>query len=52
MKSYLRFSRASGSTRQRVELAIRRGWRPGLKIGDLLSRKSQRRLTAAGGVRE
>lgn len=29
MKSHLRFSKASGSDRAKVELLIRRGWQPG-----------------------
>lgn len=41
MKSALRWSRASGSARQKIELAIRRGWRPGLKISDVLKRRTR-----------
>jgi hypothetical protein len=39
VKSALRFSRASGSTRRKVEAAIRHGWQPGVRFGDVLSRK-------------
>lgn len=39
MKSALRFSKASGSTRRLVERAIRAGWRPGLRVRDVLSKK-------------
>jgi hypothetical protein len=39
MKTHLRFSKASRSTRQKIEMAIRRGWRPGLKISDVLKRR-------------
>jgi hypothetical protein len=41
MKSALRFSKASGSTRRKVELIIQRGWRPGLKISDVLKRRTR-----------
>jgi hypothetical protein len=30
MKSHLRFSKADGSTKRKVERAIARGWQPGL----------------------
>ena len=39
MKSSIRFSKASLSAHRKVELAIRRGWRPGLKIKDVLKRR-------------
>jgi hypothetical protein len=39
MKSALRFSKASGSTRRKVETVIQRGWHPGLKISDVLRRR-------------
>lgn len=42
MKSHLRFSKASGTTLQRVDKLLRLGWAPGVKIGDLLSRKGRR----------
>ena len=46
MKSAIRFSRASGSTRRLVEKLIARGWFPGAKTADLLKPK---RRHAAGG---
>ena len=39
MKSHLRFSKASGSERAKIQRLVRRGWRPGIRIGDFLSRK-------------
>lgn len=42
-KSFLRISKASGTDRSKVDKLIRRGWRPGIKIGDLLSRKRNRK---------
>jgi len=41
MKSTLRWSRASGSTRRKIDLLIQRGWRPGLKISDVLKRRTR-----------
>ena len=48
MKTYLRKSAASGTERAKISKLIRRGWHPGLKIGDVLS--SRRR--AKGGAYE
>lgn len=42
MKSFLRASRASGSTKRRVDLAIRRGWQPGMKLSDVFKRRRPR----------
>jgi hypothetical protein len=39
MKSARRFSKASRSTHRKVEVAIRRGWRPGLKVSDVIKRR-------------
>jgi len=47
MKSAIRFSRASRSSRRKVEMAIRCGWRPGLKISGVLKRRTRQE----GGVR-
>jgi hypothetical protein len=41
MKSPLRYSKASGSTRRKIALIIQRGWRPGLKISDVLKRRTR-----------
>jgi hypothetical protein len=41
MKSALRFSKASGSTRRKVETVIQRGWRPGMKICEVLNRRQR-----------
>ena len=50
MKSGLRFSKISRSTRRLVERAIRAGWRPGLRVSDVLRKK--RRHSAARGPLE
>jgi len=47
MKSALRFSKASRSTRRRVDLIIRRGWQPGLRPSDFY-RGSRRPRVEAG----
>lgn len=39
MKSALRFSKASGTERAKIEKLIRRGWQPGKRIGDVLRNK-------------
>jgi hypothetical protein len=39
MKSALRFSKASGTERAKIKKLIRRGWRPGKRIGDILSNR-------------
>jgi hypothetical protein len=39
MKSNMRFSKASGTERVKVEKLIRRGWQPGKRIGDVLRNK-------------
>ncbi len=39
MKSARRFSKASRSTHRKIELAIQRGWRPGLKVSDAIKRR-------------
>ena len=41
MKTFLRKSKASGSTVAKVDKLIRRGWEPGRSIGPL-SRKAAR----------
>lgn len=41
MKSDLRWSRCSGTTRRRIEQAITRGWRPGLSPKDFLRKRRQ-----------
>lgn len=56
MKSPIRFSKASGSTRQLVVRVLARGWRPGVgRIGDFARRgqpaKPQGRVNAAGVLR-
>ena len=38
-KTFLRQSKASGSTRIKVDTAIRRGWQPGLPVSDFLRRR-------------
>jgi hypothetical protein len=43
MKSFLRKSKASGTARRKIEKLIRAGWEPGVKIGDALSRRRQRK---------
>jgi hypothetical protein len=40
-KSYLRRTRASGSDKIKIERAIRRGWQPGKRIGDVLGRRKK-----------
>jgi hypothetical protein len=46
MKSYLRKSSASGTDRAKIEKLVRRGWQPGLKIGDVLSNRKRRKGVA------
>ena len=46
-KSFLKKSKASNSTRRRVELVVRRGWRPGLPP-QLFYRGSRRSRLEAG----
>jgi len=41
VKTHLRFSRADGSTRRKVEEAIRRGWRPGCPVSEFLKRRKR-----------
>jgi hypothetical protein len=51
MKSSQRFSKASGSTRRRVEQVLRRGWKPGAgRVSDYYksTRRSRRNRTEAG----
>jgi len=48
MKSGLRFSKISRSTHRLVERAIRAGWRPGLRVNEVLHRK--RRHSTAWGL--
>ena len=48
MKSSQSFSRASGSTRRRIDLIIRRGWKPGLRPSDFYRGSSRNRREAAG----
>jgi hypothetical protein len=51
MKSTLRYSKASGSTKRLVERVIQRGWQPGDQPGWFLgSRKRQRRIAAGEHV--
>jgi hypothetical protein len=50
MKSPLRGSRADGSTKAKVDLLIRRGWRPGLRISDVLQRRNDKRRQEGGGA--
>jgi hypothetical protein len=47
MKSHLRFSRASGSQRRKVERLIAQGWAPGVSI-----RKRTRNKKESAGCRE
>jgi len=47
MKSKLRWSKASGSTRRRVEKLIARGWHPGAR--GLLGSRRRKRSTTLGG---
>ena len=49
MKSPLRFSKASGSTRRLVERAIRAGWQPGLRVSDVLRKKRRHVLAGRPG---
>jgi hypothetical protein len=49
MKSFLRKSAASGSDRAKIEKLVRRGWQPGIKIGDVLG---NRRRKQKGGTCE
>ena len=39
MKSAMRFSKASGTERAKIEKLIRRGWQPGKRIGDVLKNR-------------
>jgi hypothetical protein len=48
MKTFLRKSAASGTERAKIRKLIRRGWHPGLKIGDVLSGRRKRN----GGTNE
>ena len=49
MKSALRFSKASASTRHRVDLIVRRGWFPGAgRFSDFYRHRSRRDRTEAG----
>lgn len=43
MKSPLRWSRASGSTRRRVEKLIKLGWFPGCRLSDLIRNRRRDR---------
>lgn len=43
MKSHIRRSKASGSDKARVELAIRRGWKPGYPVSDFIRRARRNR---------
>ncbi len=40
-KFQLRATRASGSTRRLVDRAIAAGWRPGLRVNDVLGRQTK-----------
>jgi len=41
VKSARRFAKASGSTRRKVQAAVQRGWRLGLKVSDVLKRRTR-----------
>jgi hypothetical protein len=41
MKSHIRWSKASGSDKRKVEKLLRRGWEPGKRIGDFAGKKSK-----------
>jgi hypothetical protein len=42
MKSAIRGSRASGTEKAKIEKLIRRGWKPGFRIGDFLGGKKKK----------
>ena len=42
MKSALRYSKASGTEKAKIERLIRRGWKPGFRIGDFLGGKRRK----------
>jgi hypothetical protein len=46
MKTFMRSKRASRSTIQKIERAIRAGWQPGISLRDALKRRRTR--TEAG----
>ena len=46
VKSFIRKSAASGTDRAKIEKLVRRGWQPGLKIGDVLSNRKRRKGVA------
>jgi len=46
MKNFLRKSAASGTDRAKIEKLVRRGWQPGIKIGDVLSNRRRRKGVA------
>jgi len=50
MKTFLRKSKASGSTLRRIEKAVARHWRPGcgVRLRDALKRSSRRPVLAGG----
>ena len=48
MKSAMKFSKASGTERAKVEKLIRRGWRPGCRVSDFLHRRKHQRRLAVG----
>lgn len=49
-KSWIRASRASGSDKRKVEKLIRRGWQPGVAIGQILeSPKRKGQVPVRGG---
>jgi hypothetical protein len=48
MKSFLRKSAASGTERAKIEKLVRRGWQPGIKIGDLLAGSRRNRRKGVG----
>jgi hypothetical protein len=47
MKSFLRKSKADGSSVAKIERAIRRGWQPGLSVREVITRRRHRRQGAA-----
>jgi hypothetical protein len=44
VKSYLRRSKCDRSTLNKIDRAIRAGWRPGMSVADVLSRNRRRRF--------
>jgi hypothetical protein len=42
MKSANRWSKASGTEKAKIARLIRRGWKPGFRIGDFLGGKRQK----------